>query len=58
MIGFFVFVVDGDYCFSIGCCYGSFDCFDDFWDWDFEFSVVEVCNSVGMMLWVDYVDVG
>ena len=56
--GLNVLAADGEHRSSIGRRYGTYGCPDDLRDWDAEASAGEVCESVGKMLYADYVDAG
>jgi len=57
-LGLNVLAADGEHRASLGRRYGTSDRPDALRDWDPEASAVDVCDSVGTMLYADYVEAG
>ncbi|MFZ9228837.1 MAG: TldD/PmbA family protein [Prochlorococcaceae cyanobacterium] len=57
-LGLNVLAADGDHRASLGRRYGTSDRPDDLREWDAEASALDVCQSVGTMLYADYVEAG
>ena len=57
-LGLTVLAADGDHRSSISRRYGTSDSPDDLRHWDAEASALEVCDSLGTMLYADYVEAG
>ena len=57
-LGLNVLAADGEHRASLGRRYGTSDRPDALRDWDPEASALDVCDSVGTMLYADYVEAG
>ncbi|MEB3173489.1 MAG: TldD/PmbA family protein [Cyanobacteriota bacterium] len=57
-LGLNVLAADGDHRASLGRRYGTSDRPDDLRQWDADASAIDVCQSVGTMLYADYVEAG